>query len=121
MAFNQDVKAVVPTANISWMFLAYWFVGNSERMLSLVTEATHGTKRIELVDLLAHPVALPPRCEQEAIVDVLTWHDARIARETEQASKLRLLKQGLMEDLLTGRVRVTPLLESTSPEAGATP
>ena len=35
------------------------------------------------------------------------------ARSVELA-KLRLLKQGLMEDLLTGRVRVTNLLEEAA-------
>ncbi len=40
-------------------------------------------------------------------------HEHRATIEEANACKLRLLKQGLMEDLLTGRVRVTPLLEAT--------
>lgn len=48
--------------------------------------------------------------EQHRIVTVLQAHDARIRKEEAYISKLRLLKQGLMQDLLTGRVRV-PVLE----------
>jgi type I restriction enzyme S subunit len=41
--------------------------------------------------------------------------DARIQGEQREVAKLRLLKQGLMDDLLTGRVRVTPLLSGAAP------
>ncbi len=34
--------------------------------------------------------------------------------EFKKMRKARELKSGLMDDLLTGRVRVTPLLESTT-------
>lgn len=36
--------------------------------------------------------------------------DNRIQNATTESAKLRELKVGLMDDLLTGRVRVTPLL-----------
>ena len=36
-----------------------------------------------------------------------------IAEEEQKLEKLRVLKQGLMDDLLTGRVRVTHLLEES--------
>jgi type I restriction enzyme, S subunit len=57
-----------------------------------------------------------PYAEQTAIAEVLDSHDLRINREERQVSKLHLLKQGLMEDLLTGRVRVTKLLENEANE-----
>lgn len=34
-------------------------------------------------------------------------HEARVEREAATLRKLRLVKAGLMDDLLTGRVRVT--------------
>lgn len=49
------------------------------------------------------------------IADLLVILDRREGNEVRAASKLRLLKSGLMEDLLTGRVRVTPLLEAHPP------
>ncbi len=49
---------------------------------------------------------LPPFEEQIRIADAVDSADARINAEQETLAKLRLLKQGLMDDLLTGRVRV---------------
>jgi type I restriction enzyme S subunit len=83
-------------------------------MLGLVTEATHGTKRIDLGDLHRQLMALPPAGERVAIISVLTTYEARLGREADELGKLRLLKHGLMEDLLTGRVRVTNLLEEAA-------
>lgn len=67
---------------------------------------------LNLPTVRAIQVCLPPRREQEAVVERLDAIDSGIGLEERFAAKLRLLKTGLMEDLLTGRVRVTPLLES---------
>ena len=60
--------------------------------------------------LNALPVLLPPRTEQDQIVVGLRTATAREQIECDQLAKLRLLKAGMMEDLLTGRVRVTKLV-----------
>lgn len=51
-------------------------------------------------------LALPPAPEQEAIVAVLSDMDAEIAALERRRDKTRAIKQGLMEQLLTGRVRL---------------
>jgi type I restriction enzyme S subunit len=61
------------------------------------------------------PVACPPLVEQKLIVSITAGADGRRRAEERELAKLRLLKQGLMEDLLTGRVRVTPLLAEPTP------
>lgn len=75
------------------------------------TTAT-GIQRAQLVKI---PMLVPPISEQVQIADALASVDARLVREQLNAEKLRLLKQGLMEDLLTGRVPVTSLLNETTP------
>jgi type I restriction enzyme S subunit len=55
--------------------------------------------------------AWPSRDEQERIVKVVAAHNARIHAEEAYRDKLKLLKKGLMDDLLTGRVRVNALEE----------
>jgi type I restriction enzyme S subunit len=57
---------------------------------------------------------VPPRLEQAAIADRLTTLDRRQAEEHRHATKLRQLRTGLTDDLLTGRVRVTTLLENAA-------
>ena len=52
------------------------------------------------------PVAIPPPLEQERILERITAFDRAVDGESERLSKLRILKLGLSNDLLTGRVRV---------------
>jgi len=59
------------------------------------------TKRIEAIEL-----RLPPRPEQDAIAEVIASVDGRIRGERDEHTKLCMLRQGLADDLLTGRVRV---------------
>lgn len=84
---------------------------------------SHQHSRIQFDWLMkAHPSVIrqlywfprPPLEEQEEIARVLDAHDGRTAKEFGELSKLRLVKAGLMDDLLTGRVRVTPLLEAAA-------
>lgn len=61
---------------------------------------------------------LPPVPEQEAIVDVLADMDAEIEALERRREKTRQIKQGMMQQLLTGRLRlVTP--EAQAPAAQA--
>lgn len=55
---------------------------------------------------------VPPRREQEGMEERLQTIVERIDLETASLEKRRLEKGGLMDDLLTGRVRVTPLILS---------
>jgi type I restriction enzyme S subunit len=52
------------------------------------------------------PFPLPPLAEQQCIAVLVAQVEARQEAERFGLSKLRDLKQGLMDDLLTGRVRV---------------
>lgn len=51
-------------------------------------------------------VALPDPAEQTAIAEVLSDMDADLAALEAQAAKARAVKQGMMQELLTGRVRL---------------
>jgi type I restriction enzyme S subunit len=54
----------------------------------------------------ARPVLLPPLPEQTAIAAVLSDMDAELAALEERREKTRQLKQGMMQELLTGRTRL---------------
>ena len=49
---------------------------------------------------------IPPFPEQLAIAAVLSDMDAEIANLEAKLKKMTLLKQGMMQDLLTGKVRL---------------
>ena len=55
-------------------------------------------------------ICLPSLSEQRAAIECLSAVGARLDSERSSVERLRELKSGLVDDLLTGRVRVTPLL-----------
>jgi type I restriction enzyme S subunit len=57
----------------------------------------------------AIPIDLPPTLEQTAIAAVLSDMDAEIAALEARGAKARALKLAMMQDLLTGRVRLVPV------------
>lgn len=57
----------------------------------------------------------PPRGEQRLMEERLRELSKRIDLEVDSLAKRRAERSGLMDDLLTGRVRVTPLLEAATP------
>ncbi|MBD1933342.1 MULTISPECIES: restriction endonuclease subunit S [Cyanophyceae] len=62
--------------------------------------------RINLTDIYNFELALPPISEQHRIIEILESNEKRINAEEAYCEKLKLQKQGLMHDLLTGKVRV---------------
>ncbi|MFB2707146.1 restriction endonuclease subunit S [Marinobacter shengliensis] len=108
---NQHIFKVVPKEAISKYFL-YLTLRHRQKAIE---NSAHGFKdsflhvtRGELTQTLA---AVPPHDEQRRIVDVITRLEKRLDSETKAKKTLASLKTGLMDDLLTGHVRVTPLLK----------
>jgi len=56
-------------------------------------------------------IILPPSPEQHHIASILSQIDETIEKEQKYKEKLERIKQGLMEDLLTGKVRVNHLID----------
>ncbi len=61
-------------------------------------------------------MVLPPIAEQSAIASVLSDMDAEIDALERRREKTRQAKQGMMQQLLTGRVRLVPYRSSPVPE-----
>jgi len=64
------------------------------------------------------PIATPPSDEQARIADVYDSAEAASHHLERALKKCRELKTGLMQDLLTGRKCVTPLLAAGAQLAG---
>ena len=74
--------------------------------------AVSGVSGADIRELL---IVLPSLKEQGWVISRLEKMQARIDLELASVAKLRSQKSALMDDLLTGRVRVTPLLEAAAP------
>lgn len=62
--------------------------------------------RINLTNVQTIRLRVPPIHEQEKIVEILTTQQAMLESHRVELAKLMKLKQGLMQDLLSGAVRV---------------
>jgi len=106
LAFNQDIKAVVAGNGVDSNFLLYWLTANEQRLRSLTTESTHGTKRLPTAMLFRELVTCPPMLEQEAIAQALSDADAHIESLEQLLGKKRRIRKGAMQELLTGKKRL---------------
>lgn len=66
---------------------------------------------INSTQLKGFPIPCPQISEQERIIEILKKTDTSIQTHKTSLDKLNRVKQGLMQDLLSGEVSVTPLLE----------
>ena len=85
---------------------------------SILARLAAGTSvyAISARQLASVELRLPSRSEQAAIVSVLSDMDAEIAVLEQRLGKTRAVKQGMMQQLLTGRVRlVEPEVAATAP------
>ena len=85
-------------------FLSNFIRMSKGRVLRLVKGST--VYHIHAKDLADLEVLMPPVKEQEAIAEALTVMDDELEALTQQVSKLRMVKEGMMQDLLTGKVRL---------------
>ena len=76
-------------------------------MMKLIKFPTGSHKRYYISQYQNMEVVVPPFPEQKKIAEILATVDAGIIKTDEITNKLTTLKRGLMQDLLSGRVRVT--------------
>lgn len=112
---NQHIALVRPDLNVvNSRFVGHYLAGPmAQSYISKLNDA--GAKAgLNLPTIRGLVTVKPLRTEQTLIATRLDEIDNRIQNATTESAKLRELKAGLMDDLLTGRVRVTPLLVEAS-------
>jgi type I restriction enzyme, S subunit len=99
---SEHAIVVTPTANtdIDWLSLVLW-----EMNLNQYSESS-AQPGLSVVKLLVLTTIAPPKSEQAAIATVLSDMDAELAALEVRRDKTRALKQGMMQALLTGRIRL---------------
>lgn len=105
VAISQDITGIyVKKEQALIEYLFHYFNYSSETLKSL----NQGTSiaGITRETLLSTKVYLPPLPEQTAIANVLSDMDAEIAALEQKRDKTRALKQGMMQELLTGKTRL---------------
>lgn len=106
VAFNQDLKALIPNREVDGHYLGFYLAANKFRLLTLVDRASHGAGRLPSDRLQSFEIVLPGIEEQRKIADILMTWDRAIERATLRVAAESRLKRGLLGRLLTGRKRL---------------
>lgn len=110
---NQSIAAIFPNLSFDTGYLFYNLENRYEELRELST-GDGGRGGLNLSIIRAIEVPFPSKSEQQAIGQVLSDMDAEIEALEARVAKTRDIKQGMMQQLLTGRVRLP--VPTTAPE-----
>jgi len=110
MAFNQDMKALLPSERINPDFLLYALCARKSALIQEIGTSAHGTRRMagSSVDGLLIPVPKDSE-EQRDIAETLHMLDRREEISKERVRCLHALFSSTLHALMTGAVRVKDL------------
>lgn len=106
VSFNQDVKALVPTAGVVPRFLMYALQARSAQILQLVSSAGSGTGVLDTQLLKRLTIWLPDEPTQQRVVGAIDDVGQQIQANERSIAKKEGVKQGMMQQLLTGKTRL---------------
>ncbi len=111
VAINQDLKVLNLKQEVDPTFLRYWFNLNEESFARAAGGST--VSGISTTELATKNVDLPPIEEQAGIAHVLQDADEELNALMRRLQSARNVKDGMMQELLTGRTRL-PVEEISS-------
>ncbi|MGX2088639.1 restriction endonuclease subunit S [Xanthomonas axonopodis pv. maculifoliigardeniae] len=112
---NNILRARIPSHIGSGHFFAHYLGSEvGRRRVRRLATGTTSVAAIYWKDLKGLRVPAPSTQEQNAIHRIIDEHDKSRAFTERNMIALHEAKLGLMHDLLTGRVRVTPLLDAAT-------
>lgn len=118
---NQHIFRVLPKESLVSKAFLYRLLRFRQMNIE---DAAHGFKdsflHVTRGELGSVNAGVPPLDEQERVELRIAAYESKLLAEGSELGKLQSMKIGLMHDLLTGRVRVTPLLESVQQAAAKT-
>jgi type I restriction enzyme S subunit len=107
MAFNQDMRALLPTGAIDPDFLLYAIIARKNALRPSIGTSAHGTRRLGAPSVEELLLPKPKHWdEQEKIAYALRDLERRIVVGQKSAVGRRLLFAEMLSQLVTGRLRV---------------
>lgn len=105
IAISQDITGIILDSQKALPGYIYWYLDHKADRLRSIIQGTsiNGLLRGDLESFI---LPLPLVNEQKKIADILTSIDDEAEKEINHKEQLEALKKGLMQVLLTGRLRV---------------
>jgi type I restriction enzyme, S subunit len=112
MAFNQDMKAVLPGERLDGEYLLYALASRKRALAREISTSAHGTRRMGTASLESLLVPVPPLAEQRAIAAVLAKIQAAVEVQDKIVATLKELKAATMAKLFREGLRGEPLKQT---------
>ena len=105
---NESVFALRPNKSIITSAFLYYLLRSTGFQQSLSINSTGSTLTSIKMGHLKHvTLSIPPTlAEQTTIAEILSDMDAELSALKKKLEKIRLIKQGMMDALLTGKIRL---------------
>jgi len=100
---NQRICAFEAKEGFDSKYL-YYKINRNDYFLAF--DSGSGQTNLRRDDVLSCPIDFPSLSEQERIATILSDMDAELEALEKQLGKARQIKQGMMQELLTGRTRL---------------
>ena len=105
---NQDVKALISSGDLEEEFLFRMMQGMAPRILAMVEESSHGTKKLEMSRLKNLRIPVPPKESQREMCEKINEKTKIISNLTDKIeTSIDLLKekrQALITAAVTGQI-----------------
>lgn len=101
---NQACAAILLSDSVFTFYLFYYLAYHYESIRNLGHGANQKNLNAQLIKSI--PILLPPLAEQTTIANILAACDAKIAALEKESALLNELFQALLEELMSGRLRV---------------
>lgn len=112
---KEGIYAITPNSKtLDSLFLIYYL--HTTSVISLFSSMSSGStiNSIPMAKLLELPLRLPSLPEQSAIASVLSSMDEGISALESKQAKYKQIKQGMMQQLLTGKIRLVETAVKTN-------
>lgn len=106
ISISQDITGLIVNRQIADVNFLFYYLQNLVNDFKKLNQGTsiNGITRNDLLDRI---VIFPPKSEQILISEKLKTLDTKLQAEESALQKYKKIKEGLMQDLLTGRVEVS--------------
>jgi type I restriction enzyme S subunit len=109
MAFNQDMKAVVPGPRIIPLYLLYAMVVFKQNLFTKVGCSAHGTMTLLSSEIERFVIPLPDKRTQREIADAISTVEQKNEQHQRKRDSLSDLFRTLLHQLMTAQIRVHDL------------
>ena len=109
MAFNQDMKAIIPGPRIVSSFLLYAMIAFKQNLSRKVGRSAHGTMTLLSSEIEQFVIPLPDRRTQEKITNAIATVEQKHEHHRAKRDSLKDLFRTLLHQLMTAQIRVHDL------------